>query len=265
MNSRQKRELIILIIVAVVALAAGVIYKTLITPLPPNETSGAIGKPMKRPKVAARVNGTEITNGEVDAYYNSNLGLKGVKEENIPEEMRAEYRYEALELLIEERMLVTGAAGLGIQVTKEESEKLFQAKVIPNFKDEAELEASLKADLGITIEQLKDRLMRQELADRVKVHLTTGLNVTAAEVTAEMKTLEKILKSHPGGKVELPSREDILKQLLEKKIDQAYADWINSLTSKTEVEIVDPSLKAKPGPVKEEAPVEEGGEAKSPK
>ncbi len=261
MNKRQKRELIILIIVAAVALAAGVIYKTLITPLPPNETRGAIGRPMKRPQIAARVNGTDITNGEVDVYYYSNLGLKSVKEENIPEEMRQQYRYEALEQIIEERMLVTGAAELGIQVTKEETEKLFMAKVVPNFKDKAELEASLKADLGITVEQLKDRLARQELADRVKVKLTTGTKVTDAEVTAEMKSLEKILKSHPGGEVEMPSRDDIRKQLLEKKIEQVYANWLDSLTEKTEVEIVDPALKVNLEPVKEDAPAEAGGEA----
>ena len=265
MNSRQKRELIILIIVAVVALAAGVAYRTLITPLPANETRGAIGKPMKRPKVAARVNGSDITNDEVDVYYYSNLGLKSVKEENIPEEMRTEYRYEALEQIIEERMLVTGAAELGIQVTKEEAEKLFRERVVPNFKDNAELEASLKADLGITVEQLKDRLARQELADRVKAKLTKGTKVTDAEVAAEIKSLEKILKSHPGGEVELPSRDDIRKQLLEKKTEQAYANWMESLTAKTEVEIVDPSLKQNPEPVNEDAPAEAGGKAKAPK
>lgn len=265
MNSRQKRELVILIIVAVVALAAGMAYRTLISPLPANETKGAIGKPLKRPQIAARVNGSDITNDEVDVYYNSNLGLKSVKEENIPEEMRTEYRYEALEQLIEERMLVTGAAELGIQITKEETEKLFQKKVVPNFKDKAELEESLKKDLGITVDQLKARLARQDLADRVKAKLTAGMKVTDAEVAAEKKSLEKILKSHPGGKVELPSDSDIRKQLLEKKTEQAYANWMESLTAKTEVEILDPSLKAKPEPVQEETPAEAGGEAKAPK
>jgi hypothetical protein len=268
MNSRQKRELIILIVVAVVALAAGMAYRTLITPLPANDTKGAIGKPMKRPDIAARVNGKDITNDEVDVYYHSNLGLKSVKEENIPEEMRQAYRYEALEQIIEERMLVTGAAELGIEVTKEETEKLFLKKVMPNFKDKAELEASLKADLGITVEQLKERLARQELADRVKAKLTKGMKVTDAEVSAEVKSLEKILSSnsHPGGKVEMPSKADIRKQLLEKKIDQAYADWLESLTAKTNVEILDPTLKNKPEAKKEEsAPAGMGGEAEAPK
>jgi hypothetical protein len=266
MNKRQKRELVILIVVAVVALVAGMIYKTLITPLPANETKGAIGKPMKRPNIAARVNGTDITNDEVDVYYYSNLGLKSVKEENIPEEMRAEYRYEALEQIIEERMLVAGAAELGIEVSKDEAEKLFQERVVPNFKDKTELEASLKKDLGITVEQLKGRLARQELADRVKAKLSKGMTVTDAEVTAEVKSLEKILNSHPGGKVEMPSRDDIRKQLLEKKIDQVYAGWLESLTAKTDVEIVDPTLKNKPGAVKEEtAPAEAGGDAEIPK
>ena len=133
---------------------------------------------------------------------------------------------------------------------------------MPNFKDAAELEASLKKDLGITVDQLKQRLARQELTERVKAKLTEGTKITDADVTAEIKSLEKILKSHPGGKVEMPSRDDIRKQLLEKKADDAYADWLAKLTASTEVEVLDPSLKQKPGATKEApTPDAKGSEA----
>ncbi len=259
MNNRQKRELLILIAVICLAAFAGWLFITYISPTQLKETKGAIGQATKRPLIAARVNGSDITNEEVDMYYRSNLGLKGIKEESIPEEMRLEYRYEALELIIEERMLAEGASKLGVAVTKDDADKLFNERVVPNFKDEAELKASLLEDLGLTVDQLKQRLARQELTDRVKAKLSEGATVTDEEVTAEIKSLEKILKSHPGGKVEVPSREEIRKQLFKKIADGAYAKWLDSLAADAKVEVLDPSLKGRPDPLKKKPPLDAEG------
>lgn len=259
MNKRQKRELIIIVAIIIVAAVTGALYSIFLRPEEPNTTRGAFGKPMKKPKVAAKVNGKDILSEEVEAYYRSNLGLKGVKEDQITESMRHQYLYEALETIIEERMLVEGAAKMGISMSPEEIEELFNKKVVPNFKDQAELEASLMKDLGLTVGQLKSRISLQELAAKVKAKLGEGIKVTDEEAAKEQQELEGILKSHPGGKVEVPSQEEIKQQLLSKKVDSAYAVWLESLTSETEIEIVDPAFEQNPDAVKEEPSPEVAG------
>jgi hypothetical protein len=246
MNKRQMRELAILVIVLVLGMLTGWVYRTYYRPaakaVTPASTAGkpspASTKPINPNEVVARLNGQDITRGEVEKYYRANIGIEGMDQDKLSEAMRGQLRRSALQQIIEERLLLEAAPKRGITITPEEMDAYIAENVLPKFSDQAELEKSVKNDLGLTYAELKEMLTRQELSVKMRAKFGESIKVTDAEVDTEMKAMKEIMKTHPGGAVDLPSRESVRQDLIDKKAKDEYDLWIGTLEAEAKIEIL---------------------------
>jgi undecaprenyl pyrophosphate synthase len=254
MNKRQTRELAIAVIVLLLGVTAGWAYRTyapannkeaVVTPSS-ESTAPATTKTIDPLEVVARLNGQDITRGEVERYYHANMGIERVDEATATEETKQEMRSAALQQIIDERLLWEAAPKEGVTISKEEVEEYIKKTALAGFTDEAEFEASLKKDLGLTIDELKDMLARQELAVKMRTKLSLNIAVTDTELDKEIKAFQELMKTHPGGKVDLPAREQMREELLEKKAMHEYNIWLEAIKAKAKVEILDLSLMPAP-------------------
>jgi hypothetical protein len=223
MTARQKREILILAIVIIVAAGAGMAYRQLTS-----GGAGDTGAPAKPRKTAptdivARVEGQEITRATLDKYYGVTLGLHGLDAATVPDTMQRRLMASSLKQIIDERVLATAAASRGVEVTEEKvAEMVEQAKKA--FASEEEF-----AD-------------NQKLAEEVRQTFADGLEVADSEIDQRLKEYEGMLKDHPGGEVALPSRDEVKAEVAFGKADQLYTEWLDGVVAAANVEIVDKSL-----------------------
>jgi hypothetical protein len=241
MTARQKREILILAIVIIVAAGAGMAYRQLTS-----GGAGDTGAPAKPRKTAptdivARVEGQEITRATLDKYYGVTLGLHGLDAATVPDTMQRRLMASSLKQIIDERVLATAAASRGVEVTEEKvAEMVEQAKKA--FASEEEFADNLNNDLGLTVDELKEMLYYQRLAEEVRQTFADGLEVADSEIDQRLKEYEGMLKDHPGGEVALPSRDEVKAEVAFGKADQLYTEWLDGVVAAANVEIVDKSL-----------------------
>ena len=241
MTARQKREILILAIVIVVAAGAGMAYRQF-TSGGAGDT-GAPGRPRKTSPsdIVARVEGQEITRATLDKYYGVTLGLHGLDAATVPGTMQRRLMVSSLKQIIDERVLASAAASRGVDVTEEEVAGMVeQAK--KTFASEEEFADNLNNDLGLTVDELKEMLFYQKLAEEVRQTFAEGLEVAEGEIDQRLKDYEGMLQEHPGGEVPLPSREEVKAEVAFGKADRLYTEWLDGAVAAANVEIVDKSL-----------------------
>jgi hypothetical protein len=256
MNKRQMRELAILVIVLVLGVLTGWVYRTYFRPAAkegtPSSTAGkpspASANPINPGEVVARLNGQDVTRGEVEKYYRANIGIEGMDQDKLSEAMRGQLRRSALQQIIEERLLMEAAPKRGITLTPEEIDAYIAKNVLPKFSGQAELEKSVMNDLGLTYAELKEMLAKQELSVKMRAKLGEGIKVTDAEVDTELKAMKEIMKTHPGGAVDLPTRESVRQDLIDKKAMDKYDLWMGTLEAEAKIEILAPDFKEEAAP-----------------
>jgi len=241
MTSRQKRELLILAIVIVVALAAGMAYRQLVSGGGTASSAAAGARKASPADVVARVNGEEIKRELLEKYYRVTVWLHQLDPEAVPEAMRQRLIGRTLEQIIEERVLASAAASRGVEITPEQVDEMVE-EAKRNFETDEEFARSLKDDLGLTVDELKEMLHYQRMAEDVRRTFTEGIEVDESEIDRQLKDYEEILKEHPGGEVEMPSREEVKQDLLLSKADGLYQEWLTGLVATADVEILDMSL-----------------------
>ncbi len=239
MTGRQKRELLILIAIVAVAIIAGSLARTCST----DESPGA-PRHSASSRVVATVNGSEIQSEDVDKYFRANLGMMDMKDEDIPANMRREVRQAALTQIIEETLLIEGAEDRGVSVNDEEVDSFIDAELRSEFASEEEFLASLEADIGFDLDDLR-RMVRPWMIRKEMLELfAADTEITDEEIDAELKMYEEILRNHPGGDVPLPSREEVVANLRRQKAETEYVLWMDTLMADAEIEILDPELQA---------------------
>jgi len=115
-------------------------------------------------KVVARVNGTPITEAELqkglDAYIRQSTYHK-----NVTEDIRREKRQPALDFVIELELLYQEAKARGMTVTESEIEKVLKEKK-EKFKDKKAFDKALNAE-GMTIDDFRRLLRKGELIRKI--------------------------------------------------------------------------------------------------
>ncbi len=240
MTKRQKRELLILVIVVALAVVASKLLG--------GHFGGDVSLPEKTPQpplVAAIVNGEEISSSTVDLCYTAALWMHDLDREDVPEDMRRPLRQNLLDMIIRDKLLAEGAEASGVSVTDEEVEQTIQEQFLPpEFSGEEEFLETVKADLGPAADSLWEMVRNLKLASKMQERLSEGIEVTEEEVDAELVAYAEALKHHPGGEVPLPPREEARDNLVRRKAELEFARWIDGLLAEADIEIVDPDLQA---------------------
>lgn len=185
--------------------------------------------------VVAVVNGDEIINSELDTsiqQFGQAAQAQGVDITN-PDAI-TEIRTQALDVLVNTRLLKQAAAEQGISVTDEEvTERL---SVIESEIGGVEVLAARMEDLGISTEQLqkdvKDELIIQQLLDTV---------FAESDISVGEEELMTVYEEAGGADAGLPDFEEVKPQIeaqVKASKEQVVIDeYLNSLKSDSEIDI----------------------------
>lgn len=142
----------------------------------------------KKKNIAVKGEGVEITKEDIDkrlkeieeAQEAQGAGLDKLPK-NIVEQVKKQMREQAIESLVREQLLFSGAKAEGVEVTdKEVNDRLEQFKKI--FPNEKEFEKQLKAQ-NQTEAGLKEIIRRQLLMEKLREKLSKGkIKITEAEI-----------------------------------------------------------------------------------
>jgi hypothetical protein len=237
MTGRQKRELLILIAIVAVAVIAGSFVRTCST----DETPSA-PRPSGSPRIVATVNDIEVWSEDVDKHFRATMGTLEMNDEEMPQNMRREFRRAALSQIVEEMLLVEGAEARGISVADEEVASFIDTELRSEFASEEEFLASLKADIGFDLDDLRKMVRPWIIREEMLEFFAADIEISDEEINAELKMYEGILKDHPGGDVPLPSREEVAASLRRHKAETEYVLWMDTLMASAVIEILDPEL-----------------------
>lgn len=239
MTGRQKRELLILIAIVAVAVIAGSFVRTCST----DETPSA-PRPSVSPRIVATVNDIEVWSEDVDKYVRATMAAMEMNDEEMPQNMRREFRRAALSQIVEEMLLVEGAEARGVSVTDEEVVSFIDTELRSEFGSEEEFLASLEADIGFDLDDLRKMVRPWIIREKMLDLFAADIEISEGEISTELKIYEEMLKNHPGGDVPLPSHEEIAANLGHRKAETKYKLWMDTLMAGAEIEILDPELQA---------------------
>lgn len=178
----------------------------------------------------ATVNGKKIYQKEFNesvALIQQNATLQGV--ETTPTDLNAQ----ALEVLINNALLITAAEGAGFEVTDEDIQKKFDE--LTTQLGGAEALTAKMLEVGLTEEKLRQNIAERILSD-LYIESVTGiedLSVSDEEVAEFIKTIDV-------GDAELPPLEEIRPQIestiLTQKQQQIVTDLLTKLRSEATID-----------------------------
>jgi len=241
LTGRQKRELLILLVVIVLAVGAGKLAGHYL------RRAEHPAEPGNRPRVAARLDGMDIPAGTLDKYYRASLWLHGLTEQSVPEEMRKLLRQNALNQVIRDRLLARGAEAEGVTVTEDELEQIIGEEFRSQFASNEEFAAALRQDVGLAVDDLKEMVRSLRLAQKMEELLMPGITVSESEIAQEHAYYAELLQHHPGGEVSPPARAELEQFIRARKAREELNRWIDGLLAEAAVEVLDPELEV-PGP-----------------
>ncbi len=174
-------------------------------------------------EVAALVNGKPIYMDEIQREL---LTIPAGQRQNIS-------NLEALDFLIEKRLLLEDSAKEGIIVTRQETEKLYRKYANPNYFDLKATEALL-AEQNITEDELLERLAEQAAINRLLEQKADSPALTQKISSSEV---EQIYKSNFKGKnISFDDAEnDIVFFILQKRKENLRTSYVNSLKKEADI------------------------------
>ncbi len=199
--------------------------------------AGAIWYVYYAPVVVAVVDGNRIYEDELAesiALVEQAAAQQGIDPSD--EQVQLEIRSQALEILINNTMLLGAAEEAGITVTPEDAQTKYD-ELVAELGSEEELLARMK-EMGLTEKKLRSNIEERILADKYIESVTDieTLSVTDAEV-------DEFVKALSTGGTELPPLEEIRPQIeaqiLNQKQQQVVAELITKLRTEAEIEIVE--------------------------
>lgn len=173
--------------------------------------------------VVAVVNGKKIYQKEYTESINvikENAAAQGI--DMADEAALTEIQKQALEVLVNNALLLTASEKAGFAATKEEIQAKYD-ELAAQFQNAEELKTRM-AEVGLTEEKLRSNIEERILADKYiesKTDIET-LSVTDAEVTAFIKSLN-------AGEGELPPLDQIRPQIEEEIIRQKQQKIVTDL------------------------------------
>ncbi len=178
----------------------------------------------------ATVNGKKIYQNEFNesvALIQQNATLQGV--ETTPADISAQ----ALEVLVNNALLITAAEGAGFEVTADDIQKKYDE--LATQLGGAEALAAKMTEVGLTEEKL-----RKNIAERILSDLYIESVTTIEELSVSDEEINEFIKSIDIGDAELPPLEEIRPQIestiLGQKRQQIVTDLLTKLRGEATIE-----------------------------
>ncbi|HUJ25078.1 MAG TPA: peptidylprolyl isomerase [Myxococcales bacterium] len=145
-------------------------------------------RPEIKDRIAAVVNGQPITLSEVAERVQPELAR--TQPGPAGDVQRKAYLKEALEQIIDEKLVEIEATGLGIEVTEDDITKGVEQLARQNNMDMAQFAQALQAQ-NISIDSVRDSLRRQQLVLRLLQYKVKPRKVSDEEVQAAYASMQK--------------------------------------------------------------------------
>lgn len=184
--------------------------------------------------VVATVNGEKIYQKDLNenaTLIEQSAKLQGadITDESVKKEIKAQ----ALNVLVDNMLILTAASKNGITVTDEEVQSKFD-DLITQVGSKEELEKQM-ADIGLTEEKLKDNLRERIVADK---YIETQTDIKSISVSDE--EIAEYIKSINTGGTQLPPLEElrpkVKEEILKQKQQQLIATLLKKLRSEATIE-----------------------------
>jgi peptidyl-prolyl cis-trans isomerase C len=143
------------------------------------------------PSVVARVNGKAITGRDLERVVHQQLEPIGNPEwKNLREDYRGQLVYEAINLLVNQRLIYEKATANGVKATEAEIQAEYQ-KIAKSFQTEAEMNMELA-------NQLSDRAsLQKDLAQSIVVSKYIDETINK-KITVTQEEMSKYYSAHPA-------------------------------------------------------------------
>lgn len=141
-----------------------------------------------RDRIAAVVNGHPITLSELEERVQPELNR--VPAGPAGEKQRKEILKQALEVIIDEKLVESEATSLGIEVTEDDLQKGIEQLARQNNMDAAQFRQAL-AQQNISLETVRDSLRRQQLVLRLLQYKVKPRKVSDEEVQAAYASMNR--------------------------------------------------------------------------
>ena len=139
-------------------------------------------------RIAAVVNGQPITLSEIEERVQPELNR--IPRGPAGEGQRKEVLKQALEVLIDEKLVESEATSLGIEVTEDDIQKGIEQLAKQNNMEPAQFRDALAAQ-GISLETVRDSLKRQQLVLRLLQYKVKPRRVSDEEVQAAYASMNR--------------------------------------------------------------------------
>ena len=261
MTSRQKRELFAIIVAIILGVLAGYGYKlwtqgksgkepafsaksdNFVHPENSAEGSALEVKPLEGNKVCATIGGEEVRGELVNKYVQFTLAALAIPKEALSRDEFLSFRARVFDQIVDDFIVREYAKKNGVTVSESEIND-FLASARKSFPSEEEFLKDINESFQMSLDEFKEFSRKFLLRKNVAKSLKLDTRVTDEELEREYQRLEEMMKSHPGGQVELPSKEEFRKNLEERKRAFALEMWLEERRKNVEVEIYEESLKA---------------------
>ncbi len=262
MTTRQKRELLLLIIAVLAGTLLGILVRPYLqkdrqSAIPNSANAGAPAsrdsmakentplKPIADDEVVAKVDGKEINGTTLKKYLRFHIGASGMGEDSLTDDQELFLRRLALNQIIEEPIIEEEAKKRGLRVSDEDIQA-FLNEARSAFPSEEEFQKDIVETLGINFEELKEFSRKIILRDKLTRAMELQEEITEEDLNKRIAELEKLMETHPGGKVPLPSREELREELEMRKKSMLFGIWLTNEKKKHDIKILDPTLEAPP-------------------
>ncbi len=260
LTRRQKRELLLLIFAIVLGAILGFAVRAYLQKgnsvssgksfpggHPPfNGTSSQVSvSPIEPDKVIAIVDSKEILGKELNKYVKFYLGAGGLTEENLTPNQILFFRRLALNDLIEQPILEKIGKEQALSVSEVELDEFIQRAKEP-FSSEKEFLDDLSNTLGLTLSEFREVAGRMLLREKLVEATEVDAQISEEELDAQMEKLSRMMENHPGGKVALPSKEELRAQMIQERKRFSFDLFLSKEKEKHNIKILDPTLEAPP-------------------
>jgi len=225
----MQQKILIIVIVGIIAVAAGAWFYFSGGEMPGQESSS------ESPDVVARVNGQDIGQAELEASEAQIAAGQGVEVSSLDAETRSQLREQALDNLISRALIQQKAKEMGIAAAEVDIDAQIES-IKAQFEDEAGYQATLNQ------EGLSEAELRSQIADEmvIRAYIEQALDLESVTATEEevRAEYEQAAAANEGFPELSEVRGQIESSIIQQKQQQLITQHIQGLYAEADVEIL---------------------------
>jgi len=225
----MQQKILIIVIVGIIAVAAGAWFYFSGGEMPGQESSS------ESPDVVARVNGQDIGQAELEASEAQIAAGQGVEVSSLDAETRSQLREQALDNLISRALIQQKAKEMGIAAAEADIDAQIES-IKAQFEDEAKYQATLNQ------EGLSEAKLRSQIADEmvIRAYIEQALDLESVTATEEevRAEYEQAAAANEGFPELSEVRGQIESSIIQQKQQQLITQHIQGLYAEADVEIL---------------------------